>query len=221
MSQKPLPWQPGSLGSLGLQEKYLCPTQWLFNLVFFFLQNVYLFYVCQRLASMRAVYHVHAWCLWRWGDGISFPVNGTTDKCEPLWRCWESNLGPLNRWLVLQPPYQVFKKIIFPPDSKIVIEILLNKSQYKEESKFTYTALFFTAESYHLHTVIKMLREHFFFFPFSLCGPGWSWTCTLPVSASQVLGLQTYVTTPNSNFSGLCPCPLPCTQGPNSGPQGC
>ena len=28
-------------------------------------------------------------------DGVKYPGTGVTDGCEPLYGCWESNLGPL------------------------------------------------------------------------------------------------------------------------------
>lgn len=65
------------------------------------LQNMFIFILCVSILPVHvSVYHMCAmtfetkggpWSLWNW----------ITEGCEPLGRCWESNLGRLEEQSVL------------------------------------------------------------------------------------------------------------------------
>jgi hypothetical protein len=44
--------------------------------------------------------HTHSWCLWKSEEG-SVAYGSVTDDCEPPYRCWELNPGPLQEQQVL------------------------------------------------------------------------------------------------------------------------
>jgi hypothetical protein len=63
------------------------------------------------LPACVPLYHLYAWSVQRTEEDIGSPGTGVTGGCEPLFGCWESNLGPvqekqvfLTTELTLQPP---------------------------------------------------------------------------------------------------------------------
>lgn len=50
---------------------------------------------------MYVIHHLYAWRLWNSEDNIRSSETGVMDGCEPLGRCWESDLGPVQEQLVL------------------------------------------------------------------------------------------------------------------------
>lgn len=55
-----------------------------------------LFCVCTRVStSYMYMDNVSACCHQKPEELVVSPGTGVTEGCEPLWRCWEPNLGPL------------------------------------------------------------------------------------------------------------------------------
>ena len=65
------------------------------------------FYMYKCFAYVYVIHHLYAWCLWNSGYSIRSSETGVVDGREPLCRCWESNLSPLQEQpLAAQPTLQ-------------------------------------------------------------------------------------------------------------------
>lgn len=61
------------------------------------------------LSADTSVYHVHAWCLWRWEEDIRFLGMLVTVGCEPLHGCYNQKPGTLEEQPSLQPQTSYLK----------------------------------------------------------------------------------------------------------------